>query len=232
MSNVSKVVLSIDGTQVKCEQGSRILEAALGAGIYIPNLCFIREADPPLGACRLCFVEIEGHGIVTACTEPVREGMVVQTNTPRVNRLRRTAAELIIASHATDCRHCGKNRNCELQKVAAYLKVKLKPQRLREIPKTIPIDSSHPLFTLDPSKCVLCGKCVWLCNERNTTGTLDFAMRGYDTVVSTFGGIPLAESDCTSCMECVAVCPVGALLPKDPEWRHERETLKPNTAMA
>ncbi len=207
------LTLTIDGVQVKAPKGEKLLWAALDNGIYIPNLCAIRGMEEPFAGCRLCFVDIEGrHEPVTACTEPVTEGMLVHTNTPRVNRLRRTAAELLIAAHHVDCRKCPKNRNCELQRIAAYLGLKLKPQRLRKIERSLPIDTSHPCFILDRNKCILCGKCVWVCNER--LGALDFVFRGFDTMISTFYGESLAESDCEYCGECVAVCPVGALIPK------------------
>ena len=209
-----KVTLTIDGVQVKARQGERILWAALDAGIYIPNLCAIRGVNPPLAGCRLCFVEIEGRpDLVTACTEPVADGLVVKTSTPRVNRLRRTAFEFLISHHPVDCGNCAKNRKCELQKIASHLRLKLKPKRLPTIPKSLPLDSSHPLFIYDPNKCVLCGKCVWACGKWGT-GELKFAFRGIDTVVSTFGNVPLIESSCNSCAQCVAVCPVGALVPK------------------
>jgi len=210
-----KVTLTIDGIQVKARQGERILWAALDAGIYIPNLCAIQEVNPLLAGCRLCFVEIEGRpDLVTACTEPVAEGLVVKTSTPRVNRLRRTAFEFLISHHPVDCGNCAKNRNCELQKIASHLRLKLKPKRLPTIPRSLPLDSSHPLFIYDPNKCVLCGKCVWACGKWGT-GELKFAFRGIDTVVSTFGNVPLIKSSCNSCVQCVAVCPVGALVPKE-----------------
>ncbi|HIE16997.1 MAG TPA: ferredoxin, partial [Dehalococcoidia bacterium] len=169
---------------------------------------------PPFASCRLCFVEIEGRSApVTACTEPVSDGMVIKLNTPRVKRLRNAAFELLLTHHHLDCRNCAKNRKCELQNIASQLGLKLKPKRLRHIPRELPIDSSHTLFTYDPNKCILCGKCVWVCHEQGS-GILDFAFRGIDTVVSTFSGIPLAEAGCTSCLACVAVCPVGALVTK------------------
>jgi formate dehydrogenase major subunit/NADH-quinone oxidoreductase subunit G len=207
--------LTIDGVQIRAPKGEKILWAALDNDIYIPNLCAIREADLPFGACRLCFVEVEGRKVpVTACTEPVAEGMVVYTSTPWVNRLRRTAFELLISHHYVDCRNCARNRNCELQKTASRLGLKLKLQRFRSIPRSLPIDSSHPLFIYDPNKCILCGKCVWVCNERGA-GALDFAFRSVRTMVSTFANIPLSKANCDSCMECVAVCPVGSLVPKE-----------------
>ena len=208
------ITLTIDGVEVKAEQGANLLWAALDNGFYIPNLCAVREVDPPFASCRLCFVEIEGRNApVTACTETVSDSMVVRLNTPRVQRLRNTAFELLLSHHHLDCRNCAKNRNCELQNIASRLGLKLRLKRFRPIPRELPVDSSHPLFTYDPNKCVMCGKCVWVCHEQGT-GILDFAFRGIDTIVTTLAGMPLAEAGCNSCLACVAVCPVGALVAK------------------
>lgn len=209
------ISLTIDGIQVRAARGGKLLWTALDNGIYIPNLCAIREADMPFGACRLCFVEIEGSPApVTACSQVVTEGMVVKTSSPRVNQLRQTAFELLLSHHHLDCRNCAKNRNCELQRIAARLGLKLKLQRLRLIPRSEPVDSSHPLFIYDANKCVLCGKCIWVCQKQGS-GEIDFAFRGIETKVCTFGNAPLGESGCNSCLECVKVCPVGALVPRD-----------------
>jgi bidirectional [NiFe] hydrogenase diaphorase subunit len=209
------VRLTIDGVEVVAAKGGRILWAALDNGIYIPNLCAIREADLPYGGCRLCFVEIEGKSSpVAACSEPVAEGMVVHTSSPRVDRLRRTAFELLMTHHPIECKNCAKNRHCELQNIASRLKLKLKSERFRPITRSLPVDYSHHLFFYDPNKCILCGKCVWVCNERGS-GVFDFTFRGIDTRVSTFGDVPLAETSCSSCLECVHVCPVGSLVLKD-----------------
>ncbi|HIE18000.1 MAG TPA: ferredoxin [Dehalococcoidia bacterium] len=211
---MAQVTLTIDGVDVKAQKGERLLWVALDNGFYIPNLCAIRQVTPPLASCRLCFVEIEGRPApVTACTEPVADGIVVHLNTPKVKRLRNTAFELLLSQHKLDCRHCAKNRSCELQNIASRLGLKLKLSRLRQIPRDLPADSSHPLFTYDPNKCVLCGKCVWICHEQGT-GILDFAFKGIDTKVSTICGIPLAEAGCNGCLACAAVCPVGALVTK------------------
>ena len=211
---MAKVTLIIDGVEVKAGKGEKLLWAVLDNGFYIPNLCAIRRADPPLASCRLCFVEIEGKDApLTACTEPVDDGMVVHLNTPKVNRLRTTAFELLLSHCKLDCRNCAKNGNCELQSIASRLALKLNLKRLKRIPRDLPVDSSHPMFTYDPNKCVLCGKCIWVCHEQGT-GILDFAFRGIETKVSTIGGIPLAEAGCNSCLACVAVCPVGALVAK------------------
>lgn len=209
------ISLTIDGIRIKAPKGEKLLWAALDNGIYIPNLCAIREASFPFGACRLCFVEVEGKpSPVTSCSIDVAEGMVVKTRTPGVDRLRQTAFELLLSHHHLDCRSCAKNRNCELQRIAARLGFKLKLQKLRVIPRTIPVDSSHPLIIYEANKCVLCGKCVWVCHKLGT-GEIDFAFRGINTKVSAFGDVPLAESGCNSCLECARVCPVGALVQKE-----------------
>jgi len=209
------VTLTIDSRNVRAKEGEKLLWAALDHGIYIPNLCAMREADPPFGGCRLCFVEIEGRrSPVAACSQQVENGMVVRTDTPQVRRLRRTAFELLLSHHHLDCARCPKNKNCELQRIAAHQGFKLKLQRLRRIPRDLPIDASHSLFTYDPNKCVLCGKCIWVC-QRHGVGAIDFASRGLDTRISTFDNMPLVDAKCDSCLECVRVCPVGSLVAKN-----------------
>src|SRR5512136_2514877 len=148
------VSLTIDGRKITAREGQKVLWAALDNGIYIPNLCAIRKAAEPYAGCRLCFVEIEGrNGPVTACTEPVAEGMVVNTKGAKALRLARTALELLLASHPVDCAHCLKNGSCELQKIAKHIRVKLNTKRFRKIPPELHIDSSSPLFIYDPNKC-------------------------------------------------------------------------------
>jgi len=158
-------------------------------------------------------VEIEGQDIpVTACTTPVAEGMVVTTKGAKALRLARTALELLLASHPVDCAHCLKNGSCDLQKIAKHLGVKLKTKRFSKILPELPIDSSSSLFIYDPNKCVLCGRCVWVCQEKLGRGTIGFAHRGFRRMVTTFGDEPMGKSRCQDCSECVAVCPVGALV--------------------
>ncbi len=210
------VTIIIDGVDVKAKNGSNLLWVALDNGFYIPNLCAMRDVKPPVTSCRLCFVEIEGRSSpVTACTQIVHNGMVVHLNTARVQRIRNTAFELLLSHHHIDCAHCDKNRNCELQNIASKLGLKLRLKKFRRIPREQPVDSSHHLFYYDPNKCVLCGRCVWVCHDRGT-GILDFAFRGITTAVTTFAGTPLAESGCNSCLACVTVCPVGSLVAKVP----------------
>jgi formate dehydrogenase major subunit/NADH-quinone oxidoreductase subunit G len=129
-------------------------------------------------------------------------------------RLRRSAAELLIASHQTDCPHCTKNRRCELQRIAHHLKLKLRPNGLRSLLHDFPVDESHPALSFDPNKCLLCGRCVWVCKKKVGCGIFQFSRRGFNTRLSTFSDSPLAETSCTGCLECVRVCPVGALAAK------------------
>jgi len=213
LAKTKTVSLTINDQKIRALDGEKVLWAALDNGIYIPNLCAIRERSEPFAACRLCFVEIEGEDKpVTACTTPVAAGMVVNTKGAKALRLARTALELLLASHPVDCAHCLKNSSCELQKIAKHLSVKLKTKRFRKILPELPIDSSSPLFIYDPNKCVLCGRCVWVCQEKLGKGTIGFAHRGFRRMVTTFGDEPVGKSRCQDCSECVAVCPVGALV--------------------
>lgn len=212
---MKEISFTIDDKIINAPGGEKILWAALDHGIYIPNLCAIRETGEPFAACRLCFVEVEGMDEpVTACTEPVREGMVIHTQGERALRLARTSAELLLASHPLDCGRCEKNRLCELQKIAEHLNIKLKTKRFRRLERNLPIDDSSSLFTYDPNKCVLCGRCVWACREQLKVGAIGFTRRGFKRMVSTFENRPLAESRCQQCGRCVRICPVGALTSK------------------
>ena len=213
MAKTKTVSLTINDQEIRALDGEKLLWAALDNGIYIPNLCAIREKSEPSASCRFCFVEVEGKdNPVTACTTPVAEGMVVNTKGAKALRLARTALELLLASHSVDCTHCLRNGSCELQKIAKHLSVKLKTKRFRKILPELPIDSSSPLFIYDPNKCVLCGRCVWVCQEKLGKGTIGFAYRGFRRIVTTFGDEPMGKSRCQDCSECVAVCPVGALV--------------------
>jgi len=204
------VSLTIDGKKITAPEGEKLLWVALDNGIYIPNLCAWRDESAPMAACRLCFVEIVGYSHpVTACTEPAKEGMMVNTRGPEAIRLASAGFELLLASHPVDCAHCARNGSCELQKVAAHLHIKLKSKRLRRQEQGLPPDLSSPVLAYDPNKCVLCGRCVRVCREKGT-GELGFAHRGFERVVTTFGDRPLAETACSACTECVQVCPTGA----------------------
>ena len=216
MKSLKKIRLTVDGRAVTVPEGSTVLKAIQKAGLYVPTLCH-DPALKPFGACRLCIVEIEGmRGLPTSCTTPVQEGMVVHTETEEIQRVRRTIVELAIANHPYECLVCNKSQDCELLRVARYVGVEQRSiERLRRAKLTKSIDTSNPAFDFDPNKCILCGRCVRRCDEIVGVGAIDFAYRGYDTVVSPFGGKPLALSVCQSCGECVEHCPTGALIPKD-----------------
>jgi len=210
------IALTIDGIKVEVPEGTTVLEAARKAGVYIPTLCYDEDLKP-YGACRLCIVEIEKmRGLPTSCTTPATDGMVVHTETPSVNQSRRITMELIMANHHGDCLTCEKNQNCELQTVARYLGVEQEHfDRMRKSKTTVAIDDSHPAFTRDLNKCILCGRCVRACNEIACVGAIDLAFRGNSARVSTFGDKPLLESICEGCGECLERCPTGALIPKN-----------------
>jgi formate dehydrogenase major subunit/NADH-quinone oxidoreductase subunit G len=210
----SYITLKINNTEIKARAGANLLWTAIDNGFYIPNLCSIRGETTSMASCRLCFVEIKDIKYpVTSCTQKVYDGMEVLLDTPKVNRLRRTAFELLLSNHYLDCKNCKKNGNCELQNIAGKLKLPLKFKRFKQIDCLSPIDISHPLFIHDPNKCVLCGKCVYIC-YKNGMGILNFSKRGINTKVSTFYETSLAESGCNDCLECVEICPVASLVMK------------------
>ena len=222
---MADAMLIIDGQEIAAAGGTSVLDAALGAGIYIPHLCHHPDLKPA-GVCRLCMVEIAGKGMTLSCLTPVEEGMVVRTESPEIAKVRRVAAELLVVNHRPDCLVCAKNNRCELQRVAAHVGIDSERlARLRRSEKTPPVDSSNPFFTYDPNQCVLCGICVRTCDEIVGLGALDFAYRGFNTMVTPFGNEPFVESCCESCGECVVRCPVGALLPK----KYQQPTREANT---
>ncbi|MFC2006484.1 2Fe-2S iron-sulfur cluster-binding protein [Chloroflexota bacterium] len=216
------ISLTIDGKKITASEGENLLWVALDNGIYIPNLCALRGKLEPAAACRLCFVELEGkEQPVTACTETVVDGLVVNTRGTKALRLARTAFELLMASHPVDCACCPANRSCELQIIARHLGAKLKSKRFRKLLRGLPIDDSNPIFIYDPNKCVLCGRCVWVCRQQGI-GAFGFAHRGFERIITTFGDEPMSEAKCQDCEECIAVCPTGALVFKDEERRKSK----------
>ena len=218
---MSDITLTIDGQQVRAPEGATVLEAARSVGIYIPTLCYDDDLEP-YGACRMCIVEIEGvRGLPTACTTRAADGMVVRTETEQINRVRRMTCEMLIADHPADCLTCSSNQQCELQKVASYLG--LREQRLEKLERDAIRDESNPFFARDLSKCILCGRCVRACQEVRGVGAIDIAGRGYESRIAGFADMPIAESVCESCGECLARCPTGALSSKSEAQPPTRE---------
>lgn len=213
---MSRVTITVDSREMEAEAGKNLLFALLDGGIYIPNLCAMRGVEPPHGGCRLCYVEVEGmDGPVTSCTCTVEEGMVLHTRTEAVDRLMRAAFEMLLSCHRLECKRCPKNGRCELQTIAKARKLPLKGKGLPKLEPDFPVDESRPDMGLNPNRCVLCGKCVYVCNHKIEKGIITFAQRGLSTVLSTFDGQPLAEQDCNGCTRCAEVCPVGAIYLRD-----------------
>ncbi|MEW6674444.1 MAG: molybdopterin-dependent oxidoreductase [Nitrospirota bacterium] len=225
---MEKISITIDEQDILAQKGATILEVALANKIYIPHLCYHPDLKPA-GSCRLCLVELDNGQLVTSCRTPVREGMVIGTRSHEVDRVRRPLVEMLIANHHMDCKDCAKKGRCELQRIRAYMKIPKKSlERLRLPEEKLPLDESNPFFVRDHNKCVLCGICVRTCQEIQKVSVIDFAGRGNNTKIATFGDKPIAQSRCESCGECVIRCPVGALVPKNLRRpAHEVKTICP-----
>jgi bidirectional [NiFe] hydrogenase diaphorase subunit len=208
--------LRVDNQEIESKEGKTLLQACLDNEIYIPNLCYLEDMESPSASCRMCFVEIEGIGQpVPSCTVQVRVDMVVKTDTPAVRQLQRTALRLLLSVHDVDCKNCHANKKCELQNIAKFLKIGLKPKRLERYLKETQIDETHPFLNHYPNRCVLCGKCVHICRGKHGQSVLTFAKRGFDTVISTYNATDVSSLTCGSCDFCVKACPVGALALKE-----------------
>jgi bidirectional [NiFe] hydrogenase diaphorase subunit len=141
--------------------------------------------------------------------------MVVTTNTEHIRRLQRTAFELLLSVHHVDCRHCPANKKCELQRISKFLHFGLKTKRIEQLERDVKQEQEHPLLEYYPYRCVLCGKCVFVCKQKNDQPLLSLANRGLDTVISFFGEENMARDRCKNCYACVEICPVSALLIKN-----------------
>jgi predicted molibdopterin-dependent oxidoreductase YjgC len=213
------VNMVFDGKAVSVPEGMTLVDAAATAGIHIPNLCHIKELRG-VGACRMCMVEIEGMKTpVTGCTTRTKEGMKVQTKTPKVEEIRKFVTDLILSFHPLDCMTCPKAGACDLQRYAADLKIQESSFGRKSF--NYPLNDRSPFITIDNNYCILCGRCVRVCKEQNTN-VLDFMGRGIATKVSTAQDRPLHESGCTFCGSCIDACPVNTIMERD-RWQHGRE---------
>jgi bidirectional [NiFe] hydrogenase diaphorase subunit len=209
------VKITVDNKEIEAAEGGNLLQTCLDNGIYIPNLCYINGQKSPPASCRLCFVEIEGdEGPLPSCTVNVRDGMVVRTDTPPIRRLQRSALRLLLSTHHIDCGHCPANKKCELQRAAKKLDVRLKSEEQFMRLKEVEVDDTHPFFNYYPNRCVLCGKCVYICQKKHHKPLLTFAKRGLDTVITFYRDEGVSNLPCKECLACVEICPVCAITVK------------------
>ena len=209
------VTLEIDGVEISVAEGTSVMAAAVDAGVRVPKLCATDSLEA-FGSCRLCLVEIEGRkGYPASCTTMVAPGMKVRTQTPKLADLRRGVMELYISDHPLDCLTCSANGNCELQDMAGVVGLRevrygyegenhLKAEK----------DNSNPYFSFDPSKCIVCSRCVRACEETQGTFALTIDGRGFASMVSPSENQPFMESECVSCGACVQACPTATLMEK------------------
>jgi formate dehydrogenase alpha subunit len=208
------IELTIDGKSIKTEPGTSILRAALDTGIQIPNLCYDKRLTH-YGGCRLCIVEIKGQRkFSTACSTPVKEGMVITTESPKIVKARKTLLELLLVHHPLDCPICDKAGECALQDLA--FKYGPSQNRFSAVRKHEPELIEAPIVARNPNRCILCGKCVKVCFEHQGAKAINFIGRGFRTKIS-----PAFEEtlDCEFCGQCIDICPVGALGSKPYRFR-------------
>ncbi len=244
-----QVTLTIDGVEVKTRPGTMVLQAAIDHGLYIPYLCYY-PGMKPWGACRMCVVEIEGgRGTPASCTTPVTEGMVVRTNTPNLVGLRKGILEMLIAEHPHGClnchrielcgpgdiclRHrsvndrcvmCPKNERCELKDTVRFLEMKLEspfPYNYRNLP----IKVDDPFWDMDLNLCIVCARCVRVCDEVRGDYALSLNERSGRGIIGTAHGTSLLESGCEFCGACIDVCPTGTLVERQYKWEKAARTV-------
>jgi formate dehydrogenase alpha subunit len=212
---MNEVTITIDGMQIRAKEGMTVLQAALANGLYIPNLCNHPDLDPA-GLCRVCVVKLDDWKVTISCKLPVKDGMVISTEDPEVQQIRKSSVELIVANHPMTCLTCEADSKCELQRVAHFVGVTPDGlKRYRRSVRQIPMDTSNPFFDIDHSKCIMCGICVRTCDELQNINAIDYSQRGVTSLIATLGNKPIADSRCESCGECVVRCPVAALAPKN-----------------
>ncbi|PPK77097.1 formate dehydrogenase alpha subunit [Methylobacter tundripaludum] len=213
-TNDNLVTLEIDGFQVTAPAGTSVMRAAASIGIEIPKLC-ATDSIEPFGSCRLCVVQIEGgRGMPASCTTPVAEGLKIVTQNKKLADVRRGIMELYISDHPLDCLTCSANGDCELQDMAGVVGLREVRYNPIETHLNAEKDHSNPYFSFDPSKCIVCSRCVRACEETQGTFALTIDGRGFDSKVSPSQNQPFMDSECVSCGACVQACPTATLMEK------------------
>jgi iron-only hydrogenase group A len=202
--------VTINGITTEAAHNTSILDAAKSLGIHIPTLCYL-EGLTPTGACRVCVVEVEGQAnLAASCSTPVRDNMVIHTNSKRVREARKTIAELLLSEHDGECQTCIRSDDCELQELARELGIKENRYTGERTAKLI--DESTPALYRDAGKCIKCRRCVQVCNDIQKVGAIFPQYRGFNTTIGPAFSSPLDEVSCVQCGQCAAVCPVGAII--------------------
>ena len=216
--------VTIDGIKVQAKEGSTILQAAQSVGIEIPTLCYLKDLTPD-ASCRICLVEIEGSPkLFTACSTPVAEGNVIYTKSEKVIAARRSILDLMLSTHDADCFSCAKNGDCQLQNLCYEYGVE--KTSFEGVKNNYPIDDSNEFFTYNPQQCILCQRCVNVCQKLHGEAAIGVVNRGFAAKIATPFDQLLRSTNCVSCGNCVSVCPVGALLPKSKVRYRSFETKK------
>jgi NADH-quinone oxidoreductase subunit G/NADP-reducing hydrogenase subunit HndD len=203
------IKIEANGREIEAKEGELLIDALKRAGIHVPTLCHI-EGLFPSGACRMCVVEVEGRpNLVTSCSTPVTEGMKVKTHSERSLRARKTIVELLLSNHPDDCLYCVRSGQCDLQNMSNELGVRTRRYQGERRPARE--DLSSPSIVRDPAKCILCGKCVRVCEEVQGVAAIDFMNRGSQAAIGTAFDEGLNVSSCINCGQCIMACPTGAL---------------------
>ncbi len=204
--------ITVDGKVIEAVEGKSLLQTCLENNIYIPNLCFLKDMEDPTGACRLCFVEIEGRDkMVPSCKTKVVDGMVVTTDGPKVREAQTVIFKLLFSSHNMTCKDCLSKAHCELQKIGKTLGLRLKKSMSANGNGDADTSLRHPCFDLNTSKCILCRRCLYVCTQKNGKPVLSIVRNHNGKSSAGMACEYPPRVDCYKCRACVDVCPVNAI---------------------